>query len=46
MREALAEGNDTDSALLHFAGILTPEEAAVLRRSLEELAYEPDSGAR
>ena len=46
MREALAEGNDTDSALLHFAGILTPEEAAVLRHSLEELAYEPDSGAR
>ncbi len=43
MREALAEGNDVDSALLHFAGILSPEEAAVLRRSLESVAAEPDA---
>jgi len=38
MHEALAEGNDPDAALLHFAGILSSDEADILRKSLEALA--------
>lgn len=38
MHEALSEGNDPDSALLHFAGTLSSEEAETLRQSLQELA--------
>ncbi len=46
MREALAESNDIDSALLHFAEILSPDEVAVLRHSLEALELEPDGATR
>jgi predicted transcriptional regulator len=46
MREALAEGNDPDAALLHFADILSPEEADTLRRSLEAMAGTPDPADR
>jgi len=38
MHEALAEGNDPDEALQYFAGVLTPDEADILRQSLEALA--------
>ena len=46
MHEALSHGRDPDSALVHFAEILTPEEAAVLRRSLDELdgVAQPEPG--
>jgi predicted transcriptional regulator len=37
MREALAAGQDPDAALLRFAETLSPEEAAILRQSLDEL---------
>jgi predicted transcriptional regulator len=37
MHEALAAGHDPDSALLRFAETLSPEEVAILRRSLDEL---------
>jgi predicted transcriptional regulator len=37
MHEALALGEDHGSALAHFAGTLSPEEAAVLRSSLDAL---------
>jgi predicted transcriptional regulator len=46
MHEALSHGRDPDSALVHFAEILTPEEAAVLRRSLDELRHQPEPGGR
>ncbi len=41
MHEALAAGQDSDSALLRFAETLSPEEAAILRRSLDELEFGP-----
>jgi predicted transcriptional regulator len=41
MREALTHGRDPGAALAHFAEILSPEEAAVLRTSLAAL----DDGA-
>ncbi len=37
MHEALAAGHDPDSALVRFVEILSPDEAAVLRRSLDRL---------
>src|SRR5580658_10984378 len=37
MHEALAEDLDVDSALVQFAGTLSPAEAAVLRRALNGL---------
>ncbi len=37
MHEALSHGQDPGSALAHFAGTLSPEEAAVLRSSLDAL---------
>jgi predicted transcriptional regulator len=37
MHEALSHGEDPGSALVHFAGTLSPEEAAVLRSSLDAL---------
>jgi predicted transcriptional regulator len=37
MREALSDGLDPTTALVHFAGTLSPEEAAVLRASLDAL---------
>jgi predicted transcriptional regulator len=44
MHEDLAEGQDPGAALARFAEILTPEEVAVLRRSLDRLAHSPDGG--
>ncbi len=41
MHETLVSGDDPVSALLHFAGILSPEEAAILRRSLGAAENEP-----
>jgi len=46
MHEALSEGNDPDAALLHFAGILSSDEAETLRHSLEELAREAQTTDR
>jgi hypothetical protein len=37
MHEAMADGQDTEAALAHFAGTLSPDEAAVLRSSLDAL---------
>jgi len=37
MHEALAVDRDVDAALLRFAETLSPSEAAVLRRALNEL---------
>jgi predicted transcriptional regulator len=37
MHDALTEGNDSDAALVHFAGILSHQEAEMLRQSLEQL---------
>jgi predicted transcriptional regulator len=37
MHEALADGHDPGAALVQFAGTLSPEEAAVLRSSLDAL---------
>jgi predicted transcriptional regulator len=42
MHEALAAGPDPDSALLRFAETLSPEEASILRHSLDELEFERD----
>jgi predicted transcriptional regulator len=42
MHEALSEGQDPAAALIRFAEILTPDEVAVLRRSLDDLARSPD----
>jgi predicted transcriptional regulator len=39
MHEALSDGQDPSSALAHFAGILSPDEAAVLRASLDALEH-------
>jgi predicted transcriptional regulator len=39
MHEALSDGEDASSALMHFAGILSPEEATVLRSSLDALDH-------
>ncbi len=44
MHEALAGGRDTGAALAHFAGTLSPEEAAVLRTSLETVHAERGTG--
>jgi predicted transcriptional regulator len=46
MREALSHGHDPDSALVHFAEILSAEEAAVLRRSLDVLHHGPEPTGR
>ncbi|HEX3981763.1 MAG TPA: BlaI/MecI/CopY family transcriptional regulator [Acidimicrobiales bacterium] len=46
MHEALSHGQDPGSALVHFAGILSPEEVAVLRRSLDERGNEPERSGR
>ena len=42
MREALADGQDHGAALVHFAGTLSREEAALLRSSLDALDRETD----
>src|ERR1700722_3924961 len=44
MHEALAAGHDPDSALMRFAETLSPEEIAILRRSLDGI--ESSSGER
>jgi predicted transcriptional regulator len=41
MHEALAAGGDRNSALVRFAQNLSPEEVAVLRRSLRDGARKP-----
>ena len=41
MHKALAADQDPDSALSRFAETLSPEEAAVLRQSLEALEFGP-----
>ncbi len=46
MHEALSHGQDPDAALAHFAGILSPEEAAVLRASLAGLDDTADATSR
>jgi predicted transcriptional regulator len=46
MREALLHGRDPTSALVHFAEILSPDEVAVLRRSLDGLDHEPEPSGR
>jgi predicted transcriptional regulator len=38
MHEALSAGDDPESALVRFTETLSPEQAAVLRRSLESLS--------
>jgi len=43
MHEALSNGDDPAAALLHFAEILSPEEADVLRTSLDRLASRSDA---
>jgi predicted transcriptional regulator len=42
MREDLMAGRDTDSALVRFAQTLSPSQAAVLRRALDESESTPD----
>jgi predicted transcriptional regulator len=46
MHEALSHGQDPIAALVHFAEILSPDEVAVLRRSLDELDHEPERTGR
>jgi len=41
MRRALEDSPDADSALVHFAGTLSPGEAAVLRAALDDDAEDP-----
>jgi predicted transcriptional regulator len=46
MHEALSHGQDPMAALVQFAGTLSPDEVAVLRRSLDELQRQPERTGR
>jgi predicted transcriptional regulator len=46
MHEALSRGRDPVAALVRFAEILSPDEVAVLRRSLDELDHERERTER
>jgi predicted transcriptional regulator len=46
MHEALAAGSDADAALIRFVETLSPEEAAVLRSSLDENASKDSKSSR